>query len=329
VIIHNARADLDGWRETGAEMLAIAERYGDPALLLQAHHAGWGNPCLGDFASQLEHTERGLAHYDPAQHSQLAGPYGGHDAGVCAHCHRAIVLFATGRPDRAAESVAAAFALADQLGQPLTRAHALATSCWLPAFRSEWSEAFRIADEGMLLSRELGMPTFTALAGVTRGWALVGLGRTEEGLAQIRDSRESGGLTAMFATLQAFHAEALFLAGATEEALRQLREALPGMERMGEQLWKANAMALEGDLMLSRGLSAEAEVGYRSALETARAQAARMWELRAATRLARLWQRQGKTKPARELLAPVHDWFTEGFDTADLKQAKALVDELA
>lgn len=94
-------------------------------------------------------------------------------------------------------------------------------------------------------------------------------------------------------------------------------------------MWKANAMALKGDLLLARGLHADAEVWYRTAVDTARAQAARMWELRAATRLARLYHHQGKTIEARDLLAPLYGWFTEGFDTADLRDAKALLEELA
>ena len=107
-----------------------------------------------------------------------------------------------------------------------------------------------------------------------------------------------------------------------------MHDALSLMERTGQRLWKANAMALKGDLLLARGLNADAEVWYRSAIEVARVQAAKMWELRAATRLARLWQRQGKTVDARDLLAPLYGWFTEGFDTKNLKDAKALLEEL-
>ena len=138
---------------------------------------------------------------------------------------------------------------------------------------------------------------------------------------------ESGGHP-FVATYHAFLAEALHLAGATEEALATLDGALPLMERAGQGLWKANAMALKGDLLLARGLHADAEVWYRGGIEVARAQAAKMWELRAATRLARLWQLQGNTSEARDLLAPLYGWFTEGFDVQDLKDAKALLEEL-
>jgi tetratricopeptide (TPR) repeat protein len=326
--IHQTRSELTEMRESAAELLAIAERHRDPAMLVQAHHANWGNPGRGDFASQLEHVERGLSHYDPAEHSRLAPQYGGHDAGVCGHCHRGVALFATGYPERSGASFAAALALADEIAHPQSKVHALALSGWLPAMRSDWPEAFRAADAALALSSELGVPTWISMAAVMRGWALVGLGEAADGLAQIRRSLESGGHM-FFASHQAFYAEALHLAGETEKALATLHDALPLMERSGQGLWKANAMALKGDLLLARGLHDDAELCYRTAIEVARAQAAKMWELRAATRLARLWHLQGKTIEARDLLAPIYGWFTEGFDTKDLKDAKALLEELA
>jgi class 3 adenylate cyclase/tetratricopeptide (TPR) repeat protein len=327
-MIHSSRTEVTKAREIATELLAIAERHRDPAMLVEAHHASWGNPFLGDFAFQLEHVERGLSHYDPVEHGRLAPQYGGHDAGVCGHCHRGLALWATGYAERSGESFAAALALAERIAHPLSKAHRLTMSSLLPAFRSDWPEAFRAADEGMLRLSEVGMPTWTNMAAVTRGWALVALGEAADGLAQIRRRLETGDRIGL-GTVHAFYAEALYLAGATDEALATLHGALPLMERTGEALWKANAMALKGDLLLARGLHADAEVSYRSAIEVARAQSAKMWELRAATRLARLWHREGKTTLARDLLAPLYSWFTEGFDTADLKEAKALLETLA
>jgi predicted ATPase len=129
-------------------------------------------------------------------------------------------------------------------------------------------------------------------------------------------------------SFRAFYAEALHLAGATDEALATVDDVLSLMERTGERLWQANALGLKGDLLLARGSGAEAEVWYGNAIEVARAQSAKIWELRAATRLARLWHRQGKMIEARDLLAPIYAWFTEGFDTRDLIEAKALLEEL-
>ncbi len=239
-----------------------------------------------------------------------------------------MALFATGYPEQSGESFATALALADEIAHPLSKAVALMISGWLPAFRSDWPEAFRAADAAMALSSELGMPTFINISAVIRGWALVALGEAADGLAQIRRALESGELAHATATLHAIYAEALHLAGGTEEALAVLHDALPLMEYRGEGMWKANAMALKGDLLFDRGLHADAEVGYRTGIEIARAQSAKMWELRATTRLALLWQRQGKRREARGLLRPVYDWFTEGFDTLDLKDAKALLDEV-
>ncbi len=125
-------------------------------------------------------------------------------------------------------------------------------------------------------------------------------------------------------------AEALHTGGSTEEALATLDEALPMMKRNGERLWEANAHTLKGELLLAQSdaRQADAEACYLDAIDIARDQNAKMWELRAATRLAHLWHGQGRTNEARDLLAPLYGWFTEGFDTADLKEAKALLDEL-
>jgi tetratricopeptide (TPR) repeat protein len=327
-LIHQTRSDLSAWRETAAELLVIAERHRDLAMLVEAHHASWGNPCLGDFVSQLEHVERGLAHYDPAVHSRLAPTYGGHDAGVCGHCHRGIALWATGHPEQAGASLAAARALADEIAHPQSRIHAVGYTGWLLAFGSEWEGTLRFASMALALSSEIGgVPTWIAIADVVRGWALVALGEPAEGLAEIRRSMESGDHI-FVATHRAFYAEALHLIGATEEALAEVSRAMPLMERAGHGLWKANAIALKGDLLLARGLHADAEDCYRSAIDVARGQSAKMWELRAATRLARLWHRQGKTAEARDLLAPLYGWFTEGFDTKDLTDARMLLEEL-
>ena len=127
------------------------------------------------------------------------------------------------------------------------------------------------------------------------------------------------------------YAEALHIAGSTEEALDTLNEALPMMKENGDRIWEANAHTLKGEMLLAQSdaRQADAEACYIDAIDIARDQNAMMWELRASIRLAHLWHGQGKTNEARDLLAPVYSWFTEGFDTADLKDAKALLDELS
>ncbi len=132
-------------------------------------------------------------------------------------------------------------------------------------------------------------------------------------------------------TVLAFHAAALGLAGLTAEALSAIDEAMPLMKERGERLWKANMYSLKGELLLAQSGTrySDAETCFQDAIEIARSQSAKSWELRAAIRLARLWHSQGKTTEARDLLAPVYGWFTEGFDTVDLKEAKALMEELS
>ena len=171
IVIHMVRTEVDEWRETAAEMQAIAERHRDPAMLLQAHHASWGNPFLGDFATQLEHAEAGLLLYDPAEHSRLATQYGGHDAGVCAHTHRGVALFATGYPEQSGESFAAGLALADEITHSLSKAHALTIGTFLPLFRFDWPEVRSSRPQrvtgSMTISMSAMAPSFPGLLGST------------------------------------------------------------------------------------------------------------------------------------------------------------------
>ncbi len=330
-IIHMARADVAEWRKAAAELLDIAERTDDPMMLVQAHHASWGNPFLGDFVVQLEHVERGLSGYDRAKHSKFAPQYGGHDAGVCGHGHRGVALWATGYPERSGASFAAAVALADEIGHAPSKAHSLLMGAWQPIFGSDWAEVLRVTDAAMAISNEVGLATWTDILAVLRGWAVVSLGESDDGLEEMRRGLEGATLSSSVgsATCHALYAEALCLTGATEEALAQLHTALPLMEERGEGLWKANAMALAGDLLVARGLPADAEASYRSGIDVARAQSAKMWELRVATRLARLLKQQGNSIAARELLTPIYDWFTEGFETKDLRDAKGFLEDTA
>ncbi len=167
-----------------------------------------------------------------------------------------------------------------------------------------------------------------------RGWAVAARGQTEEGIAEMRQ-----GLMSFHATGAAAHrsyflallAEAYGRTGQAKEGLGVLAEALDWVEKTGERTWEAEIHRLKGELLLVRSAenTSEAEGCFNRAIEVARRQSAKSPELRAAMSLARLWQAAGKTAEARELLAPVYDWFTEGFDTADLKDAKALLEALA
>jgi len=191
-----------------------------------------------------------------------------------------------------------------------------------------------VAEKDLAVTTEEMLPFFCAHAMVLRGWALVEQGQCEEGIAQLRE-----GLVAYRATgaeLECSHwlallAEAYRDTGQPKEGLRVIAEALDHVAQTGIVYYEAELHRLEAELRLRLDTPDEqrAEISLRRALETARQQQAKSWELRAATSLARLWGEHGRRAEARNLLAPVYGWFTEGFDTADLKEAKALLDQLA
>ena len=332
-MIYGHRRDVGPRRALEKELLEIARTQNDERLLLQAHHAGWGSPYQGAFLSQLEHVEQGLALYDKEKDVPLAAQYGGHDAGVCGLVHKGVILFALGYPDQALDAHQGALSLANQISHAPSTGLALSNFAWFHAFRSEWMEVLRYSNEAIALSETIGAPVWGPTSIVVQGWARVALGHLEEGLAQIREARETldaGVGSTSKGSLMALNAEALYMAGSINEALAIVEEAFPVMVEGGERLWEANAYTLKGDLLLAHSPPRpfDAEACYQQGLEVARAQSAKSWELRAASRLARLWHSQDNTTEARELLDPIYGWFTEGFDTADLIEARALLEQI-
>jgi predicted ATPase len=204
----------------------------------------------------------------------------------------------------------------------------------LHQLRGEAGRTEELADADLARATEQVIPFFAAHAMVLRGWALVERGQPEEGIAQLR-----GGLAAYRATgaeIERSHwlalmAEACRHTGQTKEGLGVVAEALDHVAQTGIVYYEAELYRLEGELRLRVDAADEqrSETCFRRAIEIARKQRAKSWELRAATSLARLWSEQGRRTEARDLLAPIYGWFTEGFDTADLKAAKALLAELA
>jgi predicted ATPase len=206
-------------------------------------------------------------------------------------------------------------------------------------YRGTWIESIirsakiqQYADEDLVLSTEHGSPLFLGWAIAARGWGLVTLGQAREGLALLTQ-----GLTAVRATgavtgtprLYTWVAEAHAMLGQLVEGLNCLAEAAQIMETTGERHNEAELHRSRGNLLRATGDQSAAERSYHQALAIAKQQSAKLWELLAAVSLARLWQDQGKRNEARNLLAPVYNWFTEGFDTPVLQDAKALLHELA
>jgi predicted ATPase len=330
---HN-RVEFQTAEELGKQLLTLAQQVQDPALLLEAHHALW--PILGsagDLASAHGHLEQGMALYDPQQHRSHASLYSGHDPGVCCRFHAAWVLWLLGYPDQGLQRSQDALALAQELAQPQSLAIALRWAADLHTHRREGQAVQERAEAVIRLSTEQRFEQELAQGTILWGWALTGQGQGVEGIAAMRQ-----GLAALRATggelrrpqFLALLAEAYGERGQSEEGLNVLVEALAAVEKTGERYYEAELYRLRGELLLKRSGADEqrVETCFSQALATARLQQAKSLELRAAMSLSRLWQQQGKRAEAHTLLAPIYGWFTEGFDTADLQEAKALLEAL-
>jgi predicted ATPase len=282
------------------------------------------------------HQDQGLRLYDPQRHRTHAALYSGHDPGVCCHYRAAPSLWLLGYPAQAVASSQAALALAQQLAHPHSLQLALYWAAVLHHQRREVSLAQAHAEAAMSIAADQEFPQPVALAMPLRGWALAASGQGEEGIAQIQQ-----GLAAYRATRAtrdrpyylALLAEASVPAGQTATGLAVVTEALTTVAKSAVRWWEAELHRLQGELLLHEGgvldAALTAAACFHQALAIARRQDAKSLELRAAMSLVRLWQRQGKRAEAYDLLAPVYGWFTEGFDTADLQEAKALLEALA
>jgi TOMM system kinase/cyclase fusion protein len=333
-VFYHLRGEFQTARELGEQCLSLAQRQHDPALLLEAHRALAPTLyCLGELASARAHLEEGMALYDPQQHRAHAFLYG-EDPGVGCRSYAAWVLWELGHPDQALQQSHEALTRARELAHPHSLAYALFYGAVLHQFRREGQAAHERAETLMVLSAEQGFALWGARGTILRGWTLALQGQGVEGIAQMRTGL--AGYTTTGATLLqpywlALLAEAYGIAGRTEEGLRALAGALAAVHRTGERFYEAELYRLKGELLLTRSADdqAAATTCFQHALAVARRQQAKSLELRAAMSLSRLWQQQGKRDAAHELLAPIYGWFTEGFDTADLKEAKALLEELS
>jgi adenylate cyclase len=268
-----------------------------------------------------------MALYRADEHHASTFTYGGHDPGACSRNIGALALWLSGCPEQASERQDAALELAGELGHPTTLHEAHDNALRLSTLRRDGRAVRQHAEvviKGLLANDDY--------VEVARGWALLDQGDAEAGLTLMRDSVASLlDDVAWTASTLSLVAAAWARHGKTEESLELVTEALTLAQRDDVHWWEAELHRVKGELLLASApnTSGEAEACFNQALDIARKQSARSLELRAATSLARLWQGQGKLKEARDLLAPIYDWFSEGFDTADLKEAKVLLDELS
>jgi predicted ATPase len=330
--LHSSSKDIA--LQIAGELLRLAERRQDVAAQAVGHRSlGLGLMLKGQLLPALTHFERALALYDPAERISPVYLWGS-DTRVSSLLFSAWILLFQGYPERALRRGREAPAAVDESGHAYTTSQALYLTCWLHQMRGEQRVVEERATALVELATENGLSAWAANGTVLLGWAVANGGATEAGIAQLRR-----GLAAKQAMGVQLHAPG-FLGLLAElyigikdfgEALKLLDEALARVDRLDERWFEAELHRLKGEALLacSADGSAEAESCYQRALAVARTQGARLWELRAAMSLARLWAEQGERRKAHDLLAPVYGWFTEGFDTADLKDAKGLLDELA
>ncbi len=321
--------------ELARVLFDIARETGDSEHLLLAHvQMGVPEYYQGRFASALAHFEEAIAVYDPAQHGGMALKYAS-DHGVAARANAGWNLWYLGHPDRALERAREAVALARTLGHPFSLGLALFVEAVVHCLRRDRGAQRRIAEEAIALGEAHGVPLWTSMGKVFRGHARVTAEADATGVVEITEALALGGGTGMLGGAPAMSlvlADAQFAVGQLAEAQLALDMGMAIAAQTGQPFCDAELQRGKGELVLAAsGGSAgdEAEAFFARALEIARAQEARGFELRGATSLARLLRARGRSDRARAVLEPVYARFTEGFDTEDLREAKAVLEELA
>ena len=331
------RAEIQTAYELAEQFLNLAQQLGDPALLLEAHQLlGVNLFYRGELISAQSHLEQAIALYDPLQHRSHAFLYGGADPGVVSLAYAAWILWWLGYPDQALKRSNESLTLAQDLAHPFSLAGALNWAAVVHLLRREGQAAQERAEEATAFSTEQGFPTWVAMGTVSRGAALTEQGQVDEGITLMRLGMAAWRNTGQELGQPSFLTQlalAYLKKGQVEEGLAQLTEGLEVMHKTGERALESGLYALKGMLSLlspSMDDQAEAEASFRWAIDKACEQGAKSLELRATMGLCfLLWQQQGKTDEARQMLAEIYNWFTEGFDTADLREAKALLEALA
>jgi class 3 adenylate cyclase/predicted ATPase len=331
---HGSRAESQTVREIGEQLLAIAKTTYDQAIELEAQDAlGQAFYTLGELDQARRHFERALELYNPDNHREVTLLCGGEDPGVASRNFLAFILWMCGYPDQAIRMGQQAIALAEKLHHPLSMAHTLSMSSAMHLWeRGTLSEAQ--ASALLRLADEHGLAGYFAFGTVLHGAAVAG----QAGREATTSMRE--GLTAWKATgavlccpiLLGFLAQACKETSLVEEGLEALNEAFTIIAKTAERYYEAELYRLQGELLLLRdgdSDTAQPRTCFERAIQIAQSQRAKSWELRATASLARLLDSHGRREEARTMLAKIYNWFTEGFDTADLKEAKALLQELS
>ncbi len=320
-------------QELVAELFRTAEPSGAADLQLQAHHAAWATMLwTGALTSTREHVERGLALYDREKHGKHALLYGGHDPAVCGAGQGACALWMLGHVDQAMASVRRCLALADDLAHVPSVGHATWLTGFVHMLRSDAPSALATGERAIALGREHGYVMIGSAGGIMRGWARGRLGAQEEGLAEMRKAvsayRGMAGvmLTSFLTALAEAECGPVISTGRKRPSLTPKRWSRSAASLCGFLL----SCASRGDLQAARTPADPAAAAdlYEQSIAAAKELEAMSLQLQAAIRLVRIRRTQGRVREARELLAPIVGWFTEGFDTPDLIEATALLKEI-
>ena len=331
-VFHFIRGELKQSRESARQLLDFAERKDDPALVVGGCHAlGQTTFMLGDLSDAREILDRGVGVFDAEVHRLPNWP-GGQPGEQC-YLYSAFCSWMLGFPDKAMRYAEEALELANALSNPVNLVNTLAFVATLHVLREDLDLGLQRAEATIKLGSELSNPTFLGQGIVLDGWLQVAQDPKDDGISEINRGLvmfRSTGAKAWLPYLLGLAAESYGRVRRFDDGHAAITEAIDEAESTHLGSWLADLYRIKGDLLCDSRPDdvTQAEDAYTRALEIARGQRAKSWELRAAMQLARAWQRRGRQRQARELLAPVFDWFTEGFDSADLRDAKALLAEL-
>ncbi len=324
------RGDCTITRDLGRQLLELGERADDmPAIVLGHYGLGFSLFCYGDLKEARVQLEDGYKLYDRNMRDDLSFRLG-QDPGVACLSYCALALWVLGYCDQAKHTTQKALTLAEELSHPFSSAYALSLACQVYQHRGEVDELRKVSEAAISISREQGFSVWIASPTIFRGWVRAQQDNAIEGAQEAHDAVQivAAGMEMRRPYYLALVAECHLSAGHFAEARLILDEALAIVAETDEHWSEAELLRLTGEIE-ARDDAARAETTFRRALDIARSQHARSWELRSATSLARLWREEGKAAAAETLLRPIHDWFTEGFETRDLRNARTLLDELS
>jgi predicted ATPase/class 3 adenylate cyclase len=324
----------DTLRELAARFLALAEKQGATGPLMIGHRLmGASLMFTGDIIEGKAHFDLAIALYDPAEHRLLSSRFG-QDIGVVILSNRSWAMWVLGYPDAANADSERALKDAHEIGQAATLMYALLWASWAQNRCGNYIAANGFANELVALADESGSLNWKAYGIISQGCVLANTGQSSNAVQRITSALtafQSTGSTLFVSSSLLYLAKAYAELEQFHDAWRHIGEAINAVQVTKERWCEAEVHCVAGEIALKSPEpdGGKAEGYFERALAVARQQQAKSWELRAAMSLARLWRDQGKVQQARELLAPVYAWFTEGFDTRDLKEAKALLEELA